>query len=128
MRKQLVPADSKWAEQLAYSRAVRIGSHVWVAGTVAVDSQGQVVGLGDAFVQTNYILSIVASALLKVGASMNDVVRTRVYLRDWTVKEGAMRAHREAFADIRPATTVVLAGLVEDSMLVEIEVEAFVMT
>ncbi|MBK6649758.1 MAG: RidA family protein [Betaproteobacteria bacterium] len=127
MKKSLVPAESKWADQVGYSRAVRAGPHIWVAGTVAVDTLGSAVGTGDAYEQALHILKIVEQALARVGANMSDVVRTRVYLRDWSAKDGATRAHREVFAQVRPAATFVLAGLVEDVFLVEIEAEAFVM-
>jgi enamine deaminase RidA (YjgF/YER057c/UK114 family) len=121
-----VASTATWAQELAYSRAVRQGPHVWVAGTVAVDLEGNVVGIDDAYTQAKHILSIISAALSEAGASLDDVVRTRVYLRDWQAKDGAAKAHREAFASAMPAATFVLAGLVDPSMLVEIEVEAYV--
>lgn len=124
--RHLVPAATQWADQLGYSRAVRVGQHVWVAGTVSVDPSGAVVGTGDAYVQAKHILHIIGSALDQAGAQLHDVVRTRMYLRDWSAKDGAVRAHREAFAEVLPVATVIFAGLVDDALLVEIEVEAYV--
>jgi enamine deaminase RidA (YjgF/YER057c/UK114 family) len=124
--RQHVPAATQWAEEIGYSRAVRVGAHVWVAGTVAVDAHGVLVGDGDAYAQAKHILSIIESALTHACASLDDVVRSRVYLKDWSARAGATKAHREAFNVARPAATFVLAGLVDPAMLVEIEVEAFI--
>jgi enamine deaminase RidA (YjgF/YER057c/UK114 family) len=126
VQKKHLPATSKWAAQIGYSRGVRAGPHIWISGTVAVDAQGQVVGPGDAYVQSRHILGIVQSALTELGADLSDVVRTRVYLKDWSAKDGAAQAHLEAFGAVLPAATFVLAGLVEQAMLVEMEVEAYV--
>jgi enamine deaminase RidA (YjgF/YER057c/UK114 family) len=121
-----VASTAKWAEELAYSRAIRRGPNIWISGTVPVDTAGDVVGVEDSYVQAQHVLSIISAALIELNASLDDVVRTRVYLRDWQAKDGAAKAHREAFAHAMPAATFVLAGLVEPTMLVEIEVEAYV--
>lgn len=126
MPRQLIPSAAKWAEEIGYSRAVRVGAHVWVAGTVPVDADGAVVGPGDAYAQAKRIVEIIEAALAQANASLQDVVRTRVYLKDWSAKDGAARAHREAFSAIRPAATFVVAGLVDEAVLVEMEVEALV--
>lgn len=126
MPRQLIPSVAKWANEIGYSRAVRVGAQVWVAGTVSLDADGRIVGHGDAYAQAKRVIEIIEAALAQAGATLADVVRTRVYLRDWSAKDGAARAHREAFAVIRPASTFVVAGLVEEEVLVEMEVEALV--
>lgn len=123
-QRQNVGTGTPWEALAGYSRAVRIGSFVWVSGTTASDADGNVQG-EDAAAQTRYILAKIAAALSEVGASLSDVVRTRVYvarLEDW---EAVARVHGEVFASIRPANTLIqVAGLVGDR-LVEIEADAF---
>jgi enamine deaminase RidA (YjgF/YER057c/UK114 family) len=118
-----VDSGTPWEALAGYSRAVRVGKSVWVSGTTASDASGAVQG-EDAAAQARFILVKIASALEKVGASLEDVVRTRIYvarLEDW---EAVARVHGEVFGSIRPANTLVqVAGLV-DGRLVEIEADA----
>lgn len=122
MERRLVPAVSPFAATVGYSRAVRDGRHVHVAGTapIGIDSD-------DAYLQAQRCLQIVAEALAEVGATPAHVVRTRVYLVDAADWEAVGRAHGEMFADVRPASTVlVVAGLLDPAWRVEIEAEALV--
>lgn len=124
MERQNVDTGTPWEALGGYSRAVRIGNHVWISGTTASDADGAVHG-EDAATQARYILSKIAAALADAGASLTDVVRTRVYvahLEDW---EAVARTHSEVFGDIRPANTLIqVAGLVA-GRLVEIEADAY---
>jgi enamine deaminase RidA (YjgF/YER057c/UK114 family) len=126
MKRQRVTSGTPWESLAGYSRAVRLGQQVWVSGTTASDAQGNLQGGDDAHAQARYILDKIEWALREAGASMDDVVRTRVYvsrLEDW--REVA-RAHGEVFGSIRPANTLVqVAGLVE-GRLVEIEADAVI--
>ena len=127
MERQNISTGTSWEKSVGYSRAVRIGPHVWVAGTTALDGTGQVVGEGDAYTQTAYILQKIGGALGQAGANLNDVVRTRIFVTDATLCEAVGQAHGEVFADIRPTSTMVaVRALVAPEMLVEIEAEAFV--
>ena len=123
-----IAGTSPYEPVVGYSRAVRVGSYVHVAGTTATDAGGQLVGLNDPYTQTVQILRNIEAALVKVGARLEHVVRTRIYVvnieRDW--KEVG-RAHGEFFAQIRPASTLLeVSRLVEPEMLVEIEADAIV--
>ncbi|MDC5698644.1 RidA family protein [Intrasporangium calvum] len=125
MRHQ-VSSGSAWEQQVGYSRAVRVGNVVHVAGTTAV-RDGSVVGLGDPYVQAKVALEIISAALAEVGASPADVVRTRIYVTDIGSWEEVGRAHGEVFAEVRPAATMVeVAALIDPDLLVEIEAEALV--
>jgi enamine deaminase RidA (YjgF/YER057c/UK114 family) len=112
--------------RVGYSRVIRAGDLVVVAGTTALMPDGVIAGLGDPYVQAQQTIENVASALARVGASLADVIRTRVFLVDTAHFDGFARAHGEAFADIRPVnTTVIVAELADPRMLIEIEVDAW---
>ena len=125
MRK-LISSGSKFEPVLGFSRVVRVGSHVSVAGTAAVGADGKTAGIGDAGAQARRIFEIVGAALAEAGSSFKDVVRTRILLRhieDWKVV-GAV--HGEVFGDIRPATCFVqVSRFIDSDWLVEIEVDAY---
>lgn len=122
-----ISSGTRWEASVGYSRAVRMGPHVWVAGTTAVDAQGNVAGEGDAGAQAAFIFRKIEAALQQAGAEMRDVVRTRMYLVSLDDEAAVGRAHAEAFGEIRPAATMIqVAGLVDPRLRVEIEVEAYV--
>ena len=115
-----------WEERMAYSRAVRIGNIIEVAGTTAVDDQGRVMGL-TAYEQSRFIFQKIGVALEACGSSLEDVVRTRMYLTDISRWEEVGRAHAEVFQDIKPVATLVgTSGLLKPQLLVEIEVTAHI--
>jgi enamine deaminase RidA (YjgF/YER057c/UK114 family) len=126
MERRLISSGTPWEAMAGYSRAVRLGNQVWVSGTTASDEQGNLQGGADAYGQARFIFSKIEKALHDAGASLADVVRTRIYvarLEDW--REVA-RAHGEVFGTIRPANSLVqVAGLIE-GRLVEIEADAVV--
>lgn len=121
-----VNTGTHWETLAGYARAVRVGNHIWVSGTTATGPDGQVVGAGDPAAQTRYIIDKIEAALAQLGASLNNVVRTRLYLRDIADWEAVARVHGERFGDIRPANTLVQAHLVGEAYLVEMEAEAMI--
>ena len=120
-------SGAPWESIAGYSRAVRIGNIIEVAGTTAVDTEGQVVGAGDISKQTDYIFNKIRNALNDAGSKMSDVIRTRMYLTDINDWEKVARVHGDIFSDIKPVSTLVeVSGLIDEELLIEIEVSAVV--
>ena len=121
-----ISSGAPWESVVGYSRAVRMGNHVWVAGTTATDENGLVVGVGDAGAQTRYALQKIGRVLHEAGVSFADVARTRIFVTDISHWETTGRVHGEFFGAIRPAPTMMeIAKLIDPAHLVEIEVDAF---
>jgi len=127
MTRRNISSGAPWEKSVGYSRAVRIGGLIEVAGTTAVDEHGHVVGPDDPYRQAVYALEKIGRALAEAGAGFENVIRTRMFVTDMARWEDVGRAHGEVFHDIRPASTLVqVASLVRSDLLVEIEATAFV--
>ena len=122
-----ISSGAKWEDIVGYSRAVKIGNIIEVAGTTAVDEDGNTVGVNDPYEQTRYALSKIEKALQAAGATMKDVVRTRMFVTDISKWEEIGRAHGEFFREVKPAASMIeVKGLISPDLLVEIEVTAIV--
>ena len=122
-----ISSGTQWEEVVGYSRAVRVGNVIEVAGTTAVDEHGQVVGANDPAEQTRYILSKIEKALVEAGATLKDVVRTRMFVTDISQWEAIGRVHGEYFRAIKPAASMVeVKALIDPDLVVEIEATAVI--
>jgi enamine deaminase RidA (YjgF/YER057c/UK114 family) len=125
MTRQNFSSGAPWEPIVGYSRAVRVGNHIYLSGTTATDGQGNIVGIGEPYAQTRQILANIALALERAGGRLDDVVRTRIFMTDISQWEAVGRAHGEVFGTIRPACTMVeVARLIAPELLVEIEADA----
>ena len=122
--RRLISSGSPYERTIGFSRAVRVGSHVHVSGTAPIAPNGTPACPGDAYLQAKRCLEIIENALKEAGAFLRDVVRTRPYITDKAHLEGVGRAHGEAFGEVRPASTMVVAQLLDPAWLVEMEVDA----
>ena len=123
--RQNISSGTKWEEFVGYSRALRVGTRVYVTGTTATNESGEIVGVGDAYEQTKQVIRNLERALQQAGATLENVVRTRMFVTEIKRWEEYGRAHRESFGAIRPCATMIeVRALIDPRMLIEIEVDA----
>lgn len=126
MEKLRYDSGTKWESIVGYSRAVRVGNHIYVSGTTATDENGEIVGKGNAYEQTQQILSNIETGLKELDATLSDVVRTRIYLSNIEDWKEVGKAHSQVFDQIRPATTLVeVSRLIDPEIIVEIAAVAY---
>ena len=129
MQRKNVSSETQWELILGYSRVVRLGDSVYVSGTTGTDKEGNIVGVADPYAQAIQVIKNIQTALQAVGASLKDVVRTRMYVTDINNWKNVGQAHAEFFKEIRPASTLVeVSRLINPEILVEMEVDAIVNT
>ncbi|MBC7827455.1 MAG: RidA family protein [Chitinophagaceae bacterium] len=127
MQRTNYSSGAKWEDIVGYSRAVKIGNTIEVTGTVAVDEQGEVAGKGNAYEQTKFIIEKIEKVLQRAGASLKDVVRTRMFVTDISKWEEYGQAHGEFFKDIKPCTSMIeISALIDPAYLIEIEATAII--
>ncbi len=125
MIRQKISTGTEWEKLAGYSRAVKTGSQIFIAGTTAVDEKGEIQGNGDIYLQTKYIFKKIEAALNQCGSRLEDIVRTRMFVTDISKWKDAAKAHGEIFGEIRPASTLVeVSSLVDENLLIEIEADA----
>lgn len=125
MKRQRISSSTKWEPIVGYSRAIRVGSMVYISGTTATNEKGEIIGVNNPYLQTHQAIQNIEKAIMQVGGNLNHLVRTRIYVTDISHWKDVGRAHGEFFANIRPATTIVeVSNLIHPDMLVEIEAEA----
>ncbi len=118
-------SQSPWEPLRGFSRAVRVGDHLYISGTTALSENGQVVGIGDAYEQTRYVLSVVKKIVAAAGFTIEDIVRTRMFITNMALWKDYARAHRETFEMVRPASSIVqVQRLVDARLMLEMEVDA----
>ncbi|NBA88002.1 RidA family protein [Emticicia sp. CRIBPO] len=127
MKRTNLSSGSKWEDIVGYSRAVKVGNIIEVSGTVSTDHSGELVGEGDVYLQTKFVLLKLQNTLVQMGAGLKDVVRTRIFTTDISQWESIGKAHGELFAEIKPVTSMIeIAKLIDDKYLVEIEATAII--
>lgn len=120
-----VSSGASWEDSVGYSRGIRVGSVIEIAGTTAIDENNEIVGKNDAFIQTDFIIKKAEKALIELGSSLNDVIRTRIYTTDINLWEEIGKAHGDYFRKVKPVATMVeVSGLINENLLVEIEFSA----